>query len=81
MAAPQIARPYASSRVAPSQRHTHRNLCPVCLGGDGDRRGHAIRCYGFTSDDGRYAFCTREEYAGSLSRRADDLYKHLLDGP
>lgn len=69
--------------IAPAQRHTRRAPCPVCEGSESDRRGRGERCHGFTSDDGKYAYCSREEYAGDLDQPAGPLhtYRHYLQGP
>jgi 5S rRNA maturation endonuclease (ribonuclease M5) len=62
------------------KRFTRSNHCPICTGYDGQERGRAKRCYGFLSDDGQWAHCTREEYAGSLPRTSSDTFAHLLYG-
>jgi DNA-binding MarR family transcriptional regulator len=68
--------------VAPSQRHTRRNPCPICEGHETLRRHRGERCYGFTSEDGRSAFCTHDDYAGDLRpHAATNAYMHRLDGP
>lgn len=75
----------AGGRVEPWQRFTNRNTyCPICEGSADDRRGQGIRCPGYFSKDERYAFCTREQYAGNLERNehtTPPTYKHKLDGP
>lgn len=64
------------------QRFTRAHRCPVCGGADADPRGRGIRCFGFVSDDGRYAHCTRAEYAGQLPLKGQsETYAHRLDGP
>ena len=64
-----------SSRVAPVQRFTRRSPCPVC----GGWQSHG--CWGFYSDDGRYAFCTAEVFAGALDLHPRaQAYRHLLAG-
>lgn len=60
-------------------RFTRRRPCPVCGGGDDDPRGEAKRCYGFLSDDGRYAHCTREPVP-SRSQEDGDTWPHLIGG-
>jgi len=45
--------------VAPEQRHTRRNPCPICDGGEDMPRGQAVRCAGFTSEDGEWVRCER----------------------
>ena len=66
--------------VQPSQRHTRRSRCPICGGGDGDPRGKEKRCCGFTSDDERWAHCSREELAGGIDQNDAGLYAHRLRG-
>lgn len=67
--------------VSDQQRHTRAHRCPVCGGADGDPRGHGKRCSGFTSSDGEFAHCSREELAGSLEQEAAGTYAHRLHGP
>jgi 5S rRNA maturation endonuclease (ribonuclease M5) len=44
-------------------------------------RGKGKRCFGFMSDDGAWAHCTREEYAGGLPRQStSEAFAHLLEG-
>jgi 5S rRNA maturation endonuclease (ribonuclease M5) len=53
--------------------------CPVCGGFDQQGRGKGRRCFGFLSEDGRYAHCTREEYANGLPYNDGSKgYAHLL---
>ena len=55
--------------------------CLVCGGHANLPQGKGRRCYGFISDDGLYAHCTREEFAGRLDRnRNSDTYAHYLKG-
>lgn len=54
--------------------------CPVCHGYEEAPRGQGTRCYGFLSSDGRYAHCTREEYAGGILQQANGAFAHRLDG-
>src|SRR5215207_6486337 len=62
-----------------AQRFSAANPCPVCNGYDEAARGNGARCFGFLSDDGRYAHCSREEYAGTLERNATSAtYCHYL---
>ena len=49
--------------VAPQQRFTREQPCPICRGYDAAPRGKRRRCFGFLSNDGAYAHCTREELA------------------
>jgi hypothetical protein len=68
--------------VGPRQRFTRELPCPICGGYDRRPRGRGERCYGFLSKDGRYAHCTREEFAGDLVRRAaTEAFAHRLEGP
>jgi hypothetical protein len=63
------------------QRHTRNSLCPICRGHVELPQGRGVRCAGFTLD--RVAFCTREEYAGSLPldiSTSPAAYKHYLFG-
>jgi putative DNA primase/helicase len=70
-----------SSNVDSRQRYkVPRNPCPICGGGDNMPRGQGKRCSGFTSTDGEYAHCSREEHAGSLSPEAEGTYAHRLKG-
>jgi hypothetical protein len=62
-------------------RFKNKSRCPVCDGYAGQKRGVAKRCYGYLSDDGEYAFCTREEYAGSIVKnQKSDTFAHKLYG-
>lgn len=73
--------------VSSEQRFTREHPCPVCSGGNDDPMGHGIRCYGFLSADGKYARCTRGEYAGKLTLEKDfdtnalSAWVHYLAGP
>src|ERR671912_297325 len=45
------------------------------------QRGEGVRCYGFLSDDGEWAHCTREEFAGSAPlNEGSEAYVHKLTG-
>ena len=67
--------------VKPQQRFTRNRPCPVCNGRDGDQRGQSKRCFGFLSDDGGYAHCTRPEYAGQLEINSKSAtFPHRLAG-
>jgi AAA domain len=71
----------AMPTIPSSQRFRKAHPCPICHGYDQAPRGQGKRCYGFLSDDGRFAHCTRNEYAGRLSKNADsDTYAHKLTG-
>lgn len=69
--------------VAPWQRHTRSNPCKICDGYAALPPGKGIRCAGFTSEDGVYEHCTREEYAGGLppTGASPITYAHKLQGP
>ncbi|MGI8854452.1 MAG: AAA family ATPase [Thermomicrobiales bacterium] len=54
--------------VQRSQRFSRDNPCPVCRGYSGATRGVGKRCYGFRSEDGRFAYCTREEWSADALR-------------
>lgn len=43
-------------------------------------QGKGVRCWGFYSSDGKYAHCTREEYAGQLEPTDANTYAHRLSG-
>lgn len=63
-------------------RHKRKRPCPVCGGGDDDPRGRDRRCHGWTSDDGEYAHCSREELAGDIAADPNgETYAHRLRGP
>jgi phage/plasmid primase-like uncharacterized protein len=66
--------------VTSAQRHSPRNPCPVCGGHANMRHGQGARCYGFTSEDGRYTRCTRVECAGKLAADAHGSYLHSMEG-
>ena len=65
----------------PQQRFKRDRPCPIC-GGHADLPQHeGRRCYGYLSDDGRYAHCTRAEHAGRLERNGNaDTFAHGLQG-
>jgi len=54
--------------VANTQRYTAQNPCPVCDGHKNLPAGQGRRCTGFLSEDGHYARCSRDQYAGSAER-------------
>lgn len=62
-------------------RFSGKQPCPICGGYDTMPRGQGKRCAGFLSGDRRYAHCSREEHAGSLSQEGGGTYAHRLDGP
>ena len=71
----------SAAGVRPEQRFSPSRPCPVCGGHDRAARGNGARCYGFLSDDGEWARCTREEFAGDapLDERSG-AYVHKLTG-
>ena len=65
----------------PRQRFKLDRPCPVCAGHEDMPHRERSRCYGFLSDDGLYAHCTREEYAGELGRNeGSNTFAHRLEG-
>jgi len=66
-------------RTAP--RYTEWIPCPVCRGYDALPRQQGERCFGYVSLDGRFAFCTREDFAGPLPiNEGNQAYHHRLEG-
>ncbi len=61
-------------------RHTKRNRCPICGGCDEDTRGKEKRCHGWTTTDGDWCHCTREEHAGNIEQGPDGCFSHLMHG-
>jgi archaellum biogenesis ATPase FlaH len=62
--------------------HTKSTRCRVCGGASADPQGKGIRCFGFTSDDGQWIRCTRENFAGSLAREEKtQAFVHRFGGP
>jgi hypothetical protein len=68
--------------VPRQNRHVRGHPCPVCGGFDEAPRGQGKRCSGFTSDDGLWCRCTREEHAGRLEIGDGDppTYRHMMRG-
>lgn len=63
-------------------RHKDRRTpCPICEGNERDPRGDGKRCFGFTSDDGEWVHCTREDLAGAIEQGPDAAYAHRMHGP
>lgn len=62
-------------------RHTRANRCPICGGADEDPRGKEKRCHGWTTEDGDWVHCTREDLAGSIELGPDECYAHRMHGP
>lgn len=63
--------------VEASQRHKGEHRCPVCGGRDEDPRGLGKRCSGYTSTDGQWVYCSREDRAGALEPNEHGLYVHM----
>lgn len=69
------------SGVAPEQRFSGSRPCPICGGSPSKPSGRGERCYGFVSEDGQWAHCTREERAGGLEPNGNSgTYAHRLAG-
>ncbi len=67
--------------VSSAQRFTQERTCPVCHGFDQANRGSGMRCFGFLSEDGQRAHCTREEQAGHAKRsESSETWAHKLQG-
>ncbi|MDP6494877.1 MAG: hypothetical protein QGI09_05565, partial [Dehalococcoidia bacterium] len=67
--------------VSASQRFTRDRPCPVCGGYGNQKRGQRKRCYGYRSDDGEWAHCTREDHAGGIALKdGSQTYAHRLTG-
>ncbi len=63
------------------KRFTKTRPCPICNGYDGMKRGSGKRCFGFLSDDGNYAHCTRDEFSGGMKQLPkSETFAHLLYG-
>jgi putative DNA primase/helicase len=63
------------------QRFQGDFTCPICGGSDNDPRGQGSRCFGFLSDDGEWAHCTREEHAGQCKfAPGSSTYAHKMKG-
>jgi hypothetical protein len=67
--------------VNSEDRFKRSNPCPICSGYEKMPRGNGTRCSGFFSADGKYAHCSREEYAGGIKQSSDgNTYAHRLYG-
>ena len=65
----------------PNLRFTAERPCPVCSGNEDVPRGTGGRCWGFASEDGKWAHCTREEFAFGIVKKPDsETYAHRLEG-
>lgn len=68
--------------ITVDRRYVRGRRCPVCDGADNDPRGVDRRCFGFLSEDGDFAHCSREERAGSLKLHdGSQTYGHRRAGP
>jgi AAA domain len=67
--------------VSPAQRFTQARPCPICGGSKNHAPGTGRRCWGFRSDDGAYAHCTRGDHAGGLPEGEDASYAHRVGAP
>src|SRR6266567_1419896 len=70
--------------VSPQQRYKNYRRCPICDGHANYPQGKGKRCAGYLSSDGKYAYCTREEHAGTLEPYGNlepASYPHILNGP
>ena len=62
------------------RRWSRTNPCPICGGHPNLPQGKGLRCYGYLSSDGAYAYCTRPEYAGDLERHpGSNAFPHRLE--
>jgi putative DNA primase/helicase len=67
--------------VDPAQRFTRKSPCPICGGHKDIPQGRGQRCYGFLSEDNKYAHCSREECAGPIPKRINSgTFAHKLQG-
>ena len=67
--------------VSTDQRHNKERPCPVCGGNATQGRRQGLRCMGFTSEDGEWCRCSREEHAKGLALEvATSCYAHRLVG-
>ncbi|HUT62166.1 MAG TPA: AAA family ATPase [Phycisphaerae bacterium] len=63
------------------KRFKKASPCPICGGYDEAARGKGERCWGFLSEDGEYAHCTREDVAGEAPfNQESQTYSHRLEG-
>lgn len=62
-------------------RFTLTEPCPICGGYEKAQRGRGVRCFGFLSESGKWAHCTRPEHAGGLPQNPkSQTYSHRLTG-
>lgn len=70
-----------SDGVGSDQRFTKRTQeCPICGGVANAPQHKGERCFGFLSEDGEFAHCTREDKAGNLQQDNAQTYAHKLHG-
>lgn len=70
-----------ATNVRADQRFTRERRCPICGGAPSDMRGKRRRCIGYTSGDGLYVHCSREEHAGPIAiTEASQTYAHRATG-
>jgi hypothetical protein len=67
-------------RRDPIRRFSAAHPCPICGGHDGLPRGRSVRCFGYFDGSGRFARCTRREYAGTLGQNPDETCSYFLAG-
>ncbi len=64
-----------------TQKHTTDHPCGVCVGYESGKRGSGERCWGFTSEDDKYVYCSRDDHAGGLQMNASaQAYRHYMVG-
>lgn len=67
--------------ITRERRFTRDHHCPICGGWDTLPQGKGLRCFGFMSADGVFAYCTRPEYGGALQQNpATQAFSHRLEG-
>ncbi len=67
--------------VRPEQRFNASRPCLICGGHGSKPRGIGERCMGFLSEDGKWAHCSREEFAGQAPYNdKTGAYVHKLTG-
>lgn len=70
------------SAIPADRRYVRGRRCPICDGADNDPRGQERRCFGFLSEDGLFAHCSRAEHAGSIRiSEGSQTYAHRRAGP
>lgn len=69
-----------SEGISGRQRFTAEHPCPVCGGHKELPQGQGERCKGYISNDRRWAWCSREEYANGIVPNENGDYRHSLFG-